>query len=56
MDWSLSRDLWDCVVAAVEGEMSYRRADGRFGVSAASAICWRQLAMRHGTPTAVLSV
>ena len=29
-----------------------RRAAERFGVSAASAIRWRQLALQHGTPTA----
>ena len=32
--------------------MSCRRAAVRFGVSAASAIRWRQLALRHGTPAA----
>lgn len=48
----LSRDLRDRVVAAVEGGMSCRQAAMRFGVSAASAIRWRQLALRHGTPAA----
>ncbi len=48
----LSRDLRDRVVAAVEGGMSCRAAAERFGVSAASAIRWRQLVRRHGTPAA----
>lgn len=54
MGRSLSRDLRDRVVAAVEGGMSYRRAAERFGVSAASAIRWRQLVLQHGTPVAKL--
>lgn len=48
----LSRDLRDRVVAAVEAGMSCRQAAVRFGVSASSAIRWRQLALRHGTPAA----
>jgi len=48
----LSLDLRERVVAAVDGGMSCRRAAERFGVSAASAIRWRQLALRHGTPAA----
>lgn len=48
----LSRDLRDRVVSAVEGGMSCRGAAERFGVSAASAIRWRQLALRYGTPAA----
>lgn len=48
----LSRDLRDRVVAAVEGGMSCRAAAERFGVSAASAIRWRQLVRQHGTPAA----
>lgn len=52
MGRSLSRDLRDRVVAAVEGGMSCRRAAARFGVSAASAIRWRQLVLQHGTPAA----
>ena len=48
----LSQDLRERVVAAVEGGMSCRGAAARFGVSAASAIRWRQLALRHGTPAA----
>ncbi len=52
MDRALSRDLRDRVVAAIEGGVSCRRAAERFGVSAASAIRWRQLALAHGTPAA----
>ncbi len=52
MGRALSRDLRDRVVAAVEGGLSCRAAAERFGVSAASAIRWRQLALRHGTPAA----
>jgi transposase len=48
----LSQALRERVVAAVEGGMSCRRAAERFGVSAASAICWRQLVLQHGTPAA----
>jgi len=48
----LSQDLRDRVIAAIEGGMSCRRAAARFGVSAASAIRWRQLHIRHGTPSA----
>jgi len=48
----LSQDLRERVVAAVDGGMSCRAAAGRFGVSAASAIRWRQLTLRHGTPAA----
>jgi transposase len=48
----LSQDLRERVVAAVENGMSCRGAAERFGVSAASAIRWRQLALRHGTPAA----
>ena len=48
----LSQDLRDRVVVAVEGGLSCRQAAVRFGVSAASAIRWRQLALEHGTPAA----
>lgn len=48
----LSQDLRDRVIAAIEGGVSCRRAAVRFGVSAASAIRWRQLALRYGTPAA----
>jgi len=46
----LSLDLRDRVIAAIEGGMSCRQAAERFGVSAASAIRWRQLALVHGPP------
>ena len=52
MGRALSRDLRDRVVAAIEGGMSRRAAAERFGVSAASAIRWRQLVVQHGTPAA----
>jgi transposase len=52
MGRALSRDLRDRVVAAVEGGLSWRAAAERFGVSAASAIRWRQLSRQHGTPAA----
>jgi len=52
MGRALSRDLRDRVVAAVESGVSCRRAAERFGVSAASAIRWRQLVLTHGTPAA----
>ena len=52
MGRALSRDLRDRVVAAVEGGLSSRAAAERFGVSAASAIRWRQLMVQHGTPAA----
>ena len=48
----LSRDLRDRVVAAIEDGMLCRAAAARFGVSAASAIRWRQLVVQHGTPAA----
>ncbi len=48
----LSHDLRERVVAAVEAGMSCRQAAARFGVSAASAIRWRQLVLQHGTPAA----
>ena len=52
MGRALSRDLRDRVVAAIEGGMSRRAAAERFGVSAASAIRWRQLVVQQGTPAA----
>lgn len=48
----LSQDLRERVVGAIAGGLSCRQAAVRFGVSAASAIRWRQLALRHGTPAA----
>ena len=52
MGRGLSQDLRDRVVAAVAGGMSCRAAAVRFGVSAASAIRWRQLVLQHGTAAA----
>ena len=48
----LPQDLRDRVVAAVAGGLSCRQVAVRFGVSAASASRWRQLARAHGTPAA----
>jgi transposase len=48
----LSQDLRERVVAAVDAGMSCRAAAARLGVSAASAIRWRQLVVQHGTPAA----
>ena len=47
---ALSVDLRDRVVAAIGGGLSRRQAAVRFGVSAASAVRWQQLATQHGTP------
>jgi transposase len=47
---ALSVDLRDRVVAAVAGDLSPRQAAVQFGVSAASAVQWQQLANQHGTP------
>ena len=52
MGRALSNDLRNRVVAAVEAGMSCRQAAVRFGVRAASALRWRQLALVHGTPAA----
>lgn len=46
----LSVDLRKRVVAAIASGVSRRQAAVRFGVSAASAIRWQQLAADHGTP------
>ena len=47
---ALSVDFRDRVVEAIAGGLSRRQAAVRFGVSAASAIRWQQLAAQHGTP------
>ena len=49
---TLSQDLRDRVVSAIDGGLSCRAAAGRFGVSVSSAIRWRQLALRHGQAVA----
>jgi len=48
----LTKDLRERVVGAVEAGMSCRAAAVRFGFSAASAIRWRQLALKNGAPAA----
>ena len=47
---ALSLDLRERVVAAVADGISCRAAAVRFGVSAASAIRWRQRAVHEGSP------
>lgn len=49
---ALSQDLRDRVVSAIEGGLSCRCAAARFGVGVATAIRWRQLALRHGRAVA----
>jgi transposase len=49
---ALSQDLRDRVVGAIEGGLSCRAAAARFGVGAATAVRWRQLALRHGRAVA----
>jgi transposase len=45
---TLSQDLRDRVVAAIDGGMSCRAAAAHFDVSISSAIRWHQLAREHG--------
>jgi len=49
---ALSQDLRDRVVSAIEGGMSCRAVAARFGVGVATAVRWRQLALRHGRAVA----
>ena len=49
---TLSQDLRDRVVAAIDGGMSCRAAAAHFGVSISSAIRWRRLALEHGRAVA----
>lgn len=49
---TLSQDLRDRVTAAIDGGMSCRAAAAHFGVSASSAIRWRQRALEHGQAVA----
>lgn len=51
MGRALSMDLRERVMAAIDGGLSCRAAAARFGVSAASAIRWRQLTVRTGKAT-----
>ncbi|WP_425995484.1 IS630 transposase-related protein [Caulobacter sp. DWR1-3-2b1] len=48
MSKALSLDLRKRVIAAIDGGLSCRAAAARFGVSAASAIRWRQLIVKQG--------
>ena len=45
---TLSQDLRDRVLAAIDGGLSCRAASARFGVSVSSAIRWRQRVREHG--------
>lgn len=49
---SLSQDLRDRVVGAIDRGMSCRAAAAHFGVSTSSAIRWRRLALQHGQAVA----
>ena len=49
---ALSQDLRDRVIAAIDGGLSCRAAGDRFGVSASSAIRWRQMALENGQAVA----
>jgi transposase len=49
---TLSQDLRDRVVGAIDGGMSCRAAAAHFGVSISSAIRWRRLALQHGQAVA----
>jgi transposase len=49
---TLSQDLGDRVVAAIDGGMSCRAAAAHFGVSTSSAIRWRRLALENGKAVA----
>ena len=49
---ALSQDLRDRVVAAIDEGLSCRAAAARFGIGVATAVRWRQLALRHGRAVA----
>lgn len=49
---TLSQDLRDRDVAAIDGGMSSRAAAAHFDVSISSAIRWRHLALQHGRAVA----
>ena len=49
---TLSQNLRDRVVAAIDGGMSCRAAAAHFDVSISSAIRWRRLALQHGRAVA----
>ncbi|MDT8280558.1 MAG: helix-turn-helix domain-containing protein, partial [Erythrobacter sp.] len=52
MAQTLSQDLRDRVVAAIDGGMSCRAAAAHFDISTSSAIRWRRLALEHGRAVA----
>ena len=52
MGRTLSQDLRDRVVAAIDSGLSCRAAAARFGVSVSSAIRWRRRALDHGQAVA----
>lgn len=52
MERTLSQDLRDRVIAAIDAGLICRAAADRFGVSASSAIRWRQRALEHGKAVA----
>ena len=49
---TLSQDLRDRVVAAIDSGLSCHAAAARFGVSVSSAIRWRRRALEHGQAVA----
>ena len=49
---TLSQDLRDRVVAAIDRGMNCRAAAAHFGVSISSAIRWRRLALQYGRAVA----
>jgi transposase len=49
---ALSQDLRDRVVSAIDGGLSCRAAADRFGIGVATAVRWRQLALRTGRAVA----
>ena len=49
---TLSQDLRDRVVAAIDGGMSCRAAAAHFDVNISSAFRWRRLALQHGRAVA----
>lgn len=49
---ALSQDLRDRVVWAIDGGLSCRAAADRFGIGVATAVRWRQLALRNGRAVA----
>ncbi len=52
MSRTLSQDLRDRVVAAIDGDMSCRKAAAHFRVSTSIAIRWRRIALEQGQAVA----